>query len=184
VRIIAGKAKGHALAAPKGRETRPTSDRIREAIFNVLAHGAAAMPLEGQRVLDLFAGTGAMGLEALSRGARFCLFVEDDPEARSVIRSNAEALGFTGMCKIWRRDATRLGRCAPQPPFGLAFIDPPYDKSLSTAALLCLVEGEWLCPSAVVMVEESSRATIAVPGQLTLIEERVYGDTKVIFLRR
>ncbi len=183
MRIIGGKAKGHALAAPPNRETRPTSDRVREAIFNILAHGAAAAPIEGQRVLDLFAGTGAMGLEALSRGAKFCLFVEDDAKARGVIRSNADTLGFTGMCKVWRRDATRLGRCAPQPPFGLVFIDPPYDKSLSTAALSCLAEGQWLAPGAVVVVEESSRAIVTAPAQLVLVEERLYGDTRVIFFR-
>jgi 16S rRNA (guanine966-N2)-methyltransferase len=156
---------------------------VREAIFNILAHGTAALQLEGRRVLDLFAGTGAMGLEALSRGAKFCLFVEDDAQARGVIRSNAEALGFAGMCKIWRRDATRLGRCAPQPPFGLVFVDPPYGKSLSTAALSCLAEGQWLAPGAVVVVEENSRAIVTVPERLMLIEERLYGDTRVFYFR-
>ncbi len=116
MRIVGGKFKGRSLAAPAGQATRPTSDRVREAIFNILAHGIDGFAIEGARVLDLFAGTGALGLEALSRGARFCQFVDDDAEARGLIRRNADALGVIGQCKIWRRDATRLGPCAPQPP--------------------------------------------------------------------
>jgi hypothetical protein len=117
MRIAGGRLKGRPLHAPAGRATRPTSDRVREAIFNVLAHGIEDFDLEDARVLDLFAGTGALGLEALSRGARFALFVDEATPARAAIRRNAEALDVTGQVKIWRRDATRLGPCAPLAPF-------------------------------------------------------------------
>jgi 16S rRNA (guanine966-N2)-methyltransferase len=183
VRIIGGMHKGHGLAAPAGRSTRPTSDRVRESIFNILTHRNSAGAIEGKRVLDLFAGSGALGLEALSRGARLCQFVENDAEARAVIRRNAEALGVTGLCKIWRRDATQLGRCAPQAPFGLVFIDPPYGKNLGSAALASLVGGQWLAADATIVVEESTRAELALPPQLQLVDSREYGDTKVTFCR-
>jgi 16S rRNA (guanine966-N2)-methyltransferase len=183
MRIVGGKFKGQTLATPSGRNTRPTSERVREAIFNILAHGAAAVPMEGVRVLDLFAGTGALGLEALSRGARFCQFVDERVEARGIIRRNADVLGVTGVCKIWRRDATRLGPSAPQPPFDLVFIDPPYGRGWGEAALASLVEGGWLAANSMVVLEESSRAEISVPDRLSPEEERFYGDTKIIFLR-
>src|SRR4029078_12286824 len=123
--MVGGKFKGHGLQGPKGQATRPTSDRVREAIFNILIHGVQGFSIEGARVLDLFAGTGAMGLEALSRGARFCQFVDDSAEARGIIRRNADALGLIGQCKIWRRDATRLGPAAPPPRFHLRLYAPP-----------------------------------------------------------
>jgi 16S rRNA (guanine966-N2)-methyltransferase len=183
VRIIGGKFKGQSIAAPAGRDTRPTADRVREAIFNILNHGAAAVTIEGARVLDLFAGTGALGLEALSRGARFCQFIEERAEARGLIRRNADALGVIGQCKIWRRDATRLGPCAPQPPYELAFIDPPYGKSFGEKALRSLVEGGWLAKDAVAVLEESARSQIKIPERITQTDERIYGDTKVLFLK-
>jgi 16S rRNA (guanine966-N2)-methyltransferase len=141
MRIVGGKFKGRSIAAPSRQATRPTSDRVREAILNILAHGIAGFSLEGARVLDLFAGTGAMGLEALSRGARFCQFVDDSAAARGLIGGNADGLGVIGQCKIWRRDATKLGPCAPQPPFDLVFADPPYNKGLGQKALASLVAG-------------------------------------------
>jgi 16S rRNA (guanine966-N2)-methyltransferase len=183
VRIIGGKLRGQTLAAPSGRDTRPTADRVREAIFNILSHGAAAVEIEGARVLDLFAGTGALGLEALSRGARFCQFIDDRAEARGLIRRNADALGVVGQCKIWRRDATRLGACAPQPPYELAFIDPPYGKSFGEKALRSLIEGGWLAKDAIAVLEESARSAIEVPHGITQMDERFYGDTKVLFLK-
>lgn len=183
MRIVGGKFKGHGLVGPKGEGTRPTSDRVREAIFNILAHGVSEFSVEGARVLDLFAGTGAMGLEALSRGARFCQFVDDSAEARGVIRRNADALGVIGQCKIWRRDATRLGRAAPQPGFDLIFADPPYSKGLGAKALASLIEGEWLNPGAVVVVEEADRAALACPPELTEIDRRVYGETQLLIAR-
>ena len=184
MRIAGGRLRNRPLHAPAGRATRPTSDRVREAVFNVLAHGIEDFALEGARVLDLFAGTGALGLEALSRGARFALFVEEAASARAAIRRNAESLDLTGQIKIWRRDATRLGPCAPLAPFGLVFIDPPYGRGLGEAALGQLVAGRWLEPGAVVILEESERAALAVPEGLARLDARVYGDTQVMFLRR
>jgi len=183
MRIVGGRLKGHSLATPAGRETRPTSDRVREAIFNILAHGIAGFELEGARVMDLFAGTGALGLEALSRGARFCLFVEEASAARGLIRRNADALGLVGQCRIWRRDAARLGPCAPQPPFDLAFADPPYGKGLGEAALKAVVEGGWLRPGGIVMLEEADRAPLPEVSGLTLLDRRAYGETQLGFYR-
>ena len=124
MRIVGGKFKGHSIAPPHGSATRPTTDRVRESVFNILAHGIEGLEIQGARVLDLFAGTGAMGLEAVSRGARFCQFVEDSAEARGLIRKNADALGVIGLVKIWRRDATSLGPCAPQPGFERLILPP------------------------------------------------------------
>ena len=183
MRIVGGRHKGKALTAPASRATRPTSDRVREAMFNILAHGIEGFCLEGVRVLDLFAGTGALGLEALSRGARFAQFVEDASAARGIIRRNADALGVIGQVKIWRRDATRLGPCAPQSPFDLVFIDPPYGKGLAEKALGSLAAGGWLSPGAVVVVEEADSAQIDVPGELEIVSTRRYGDTQVTILR-
>jgi 16S rRNA (guanine966-N2)-methyltransferase len=184
MRIVGGKFKGHGLQGPKGQATRPTSDRVREAIFNILAHGVADFSIEGARVLDLFAGTGAMGLEALSRGARFCQFVDDAAEARGIIRRNADALGVIGQCKIWRRDATRLGPAAPQPGFDLVFADPPYDKGLGAKALASLVEGQWLDKGAIVVIEEAERAELACPAALIEVARRVYGETQILIARQ
>jgi 16S rRNA (guanine966-N2)-methyltransferase len=183
MRIVGGKFKGRSIAAPAGQVTRPTSDRVREAIFNILSHGIEGFSFEGARVLDLFAGTGALGLEALSRGSRSCQFVDDDAAARGLVRRNADGLGVIGQCKIWRRDATKLGLCAPQPPFDLVFADPPYGKGLGGKALASLVDGGWLAPGAVVVLEEAAKAEVAeVPG-LTLLDRRAYGDTQVRFYR-
>ena len=183
MRIVGGKFRGHGLQGPKGQATRPTSDRVREAIFNILAHGVDGFSIEGARVLDLFAGTGAMGLEALSRGARFCQFVDDAAEARGIIRRNADALGVVGQCKIWRRDATRLGPAAPQPCFDLVFADPPYNKGLGTKALASLIDGQWLNKGGIVVVEEAERAELTCPVKLTELVRRVYGDTQVMITR-
>ena len=184
MRIVGGKHKGTQIFAPDSRDTRPTSDRVRESIFNILAHGVEGFELQGARVLDLFAGTGALGLEALSRGARFVQFVDDSAAARGIIRRNADALGEIGRCKIWRRDAARLGPAAPQPPFNLVFADPPYDKGLSGKALAALVTGGWLSDGAVIVVEESARADVELPDELALVSRREYGDTQVLILQR
>ena len=181
MRIVGGKFKGHSLAGPAGSATRPTSDRVRESIFNILAHGIAEFELEGARVMDLFAGTGALGLEALSRGAKFCQFIEEGSEARSIIRRNADTLGAIGICKIWRRDATKLGSCAPQSPFDLVFADPPYNRGLGELALKSVMEGQWLTPRAVVVLEEAEKAEVADVAGLSLIDRRSYGDTQVRF---
>ena len=184
MRIVGGKFKGHSIAPPQGAATRPTTDRVRESIFNILAHGVEGLEIEGARVLDLFAGTGAMGLEAISRGARFCQFVDDSADARGLIRKNADSLGVIGLAKIWRRDATDLGPCAPQPGFDLVFADPPYGKGLGEKALRSLIDGQWLNPNAIVVLEETVKAELASASGLTLIDERDYGDTKVRFYRR
>lgn len=183
MRIVGGKFKGRGLAGPADHATRPTSDRVREAIFNILAHGVADFALAGTRVLDLFAGTGAMGLEAISRGSRFCQFVEESAEARGLIRRNADGLGVIGLVKIWRRDATKLGPCAPQPAFDLIFADPPYGKGLGEKALTSLVEDGWLNPGAVVVLEEAASATVSEMPGLRLLDTRTYGDTQVRFYR-
>jgi 16S rRNA (guanine966-N2)-methyltransferase len=182
MRIVAGRFRGHALAGPEGG-TRPTSDRVREAIFNILDHGVDGGGADGKRVLDLFAGTGALGFEALSRGARHVLFVEEAAGARSVIRRNAEGLNALGLVKVWRRDATRLGPCAPLPPFDLVFADPPYGKGLGDKALTSLLGGGWLAPGAVLVLEEAERATVTTPEGLALLDRRTYGDTQVLFFR-
>lgn len=183
MRIVGGKFKNHSIAPPSGSAMRPTSDRVRESIFNILAHGIEGFELEGARVLDIFAGTGALGLEAISRGARFCQFVDDSAEARSLIRKNADALGIIGLVKIWRRDATDLGPCSPQPAFDLAFADPPYDKGLGEKALVALLTGQWLNPHAIVVLEEAAKAEVADLEGLTLLDRRDYGDTQVRFYR-
>jgi 16S rRNA (guanine966-N2)-methyltransferase len=183
MRIVGGKFRGREIKGPTSGATRPTSDRVRESIFNILAHGIAGFALEEARVMDLFAGTGALGLEAVSRGAKFCCFVEEDAAARGVIRTNADSCGVIGQCKIWRRDATLLGPCVPQTPYGLVFVDPPYTKGLGERALTALVEGGWLSLGGVVVLEEAEKAQVAdVPG-LTLLDQRVYGDTQVRFYR-
>jgi 16S rRNA (guanine966-N2)-methyltransferase len=184
VRIVGGRFRGRALAAPAGLLTRPTSDRVRESLFNILAHGIDGLEIEGARVLDLFAGTGALGIEALSRGAAYCLFVEDNADARGIIRENIESLGLTGASKLWRRDATKLGLAAPMQPFQLLFADPPYGKGLGELALKAAADGGWLSPGAVCVLEETADAGPALPAAFAVLDRRVYGDTALHFLRK
>jgi 16S rRNA (guanine966-N2)-methyltransferase len=184
MRIVAGKFKGREIIGPTSIATRPTSDRVRESLFNVLAHGIDGFSIDDARVMDLFAGTGALGLEALSRGAKFCQFVEESAEARGVIRKNADAYGAIGMCKIWKRDATDLGDCAPQSPFDLVFADPPYDKGLGVKALQALVAGAWVSPGGVVVLEEAEKAEFPEVSGLMLLDQRVYGDTVIRIYRK
>jgi 16S rRNA (guanine966-N2)-methyltransferase len=182
MRIIAGTFSGRPLAAPPGRGTRPTSERAREAIFNVLAHAPWSAGLEDRRVLDLFAGSGAYGFEALSRGAAFALFVETDAAARGAIRDNIEALGLFGNTRLHRRSAIDLGRRpAIDAPFDLVFIDPPYGKGLAETALGKLSEGAWITDGAAIVLECSADEKPSVDG-FTLHDERVYGAAKVLFL--
>lgn len=179
MRIVAGRFKGRTLDAPKGLGTRPTADRVREAVFNVLEHGTTAMSFEGARVLDLFAGSGALGLEALSRGARYALFIEDDAGARAAIRRNIEALGLTGATKIWRRDAAGLGPAGNMTAFNLVFCDPPYSRGLGTKALARASAGGWLAPGATAVLEEAAETEIDWPSSFTVLDNRRYGDTQV-----
>ena len=185
MRIIAGQHKGRALAAPKGQGTRPTADRARESLFNVLAHADWAPGIEGAREIDLFAGSGALGLEAMSRGAAFCLFVETDHAARGAIRDNIEALGLYGNTRLHRRSATDLGEkpAGVGSPFSLAFLDPPYHRDLVIPALDCLVTDNWLAPDAVAVVETASDEMIA-PAGWEILDTRDYGAARVWFLKR
>jgi 16S rRNA (guanine966-N2)-methyltransferase len=184
MRIVAGKFKGARIEAPKGLATRPTSDRVREALFNVLAHGMPQVDFENARVLDLFAGSGALGLEACSRGARFCLFVEESAEARGAIRRNVEALHLTGVTKIWRRDATKLGEAGSLAPFDLIFLDPPYGMGLGAEALSAAVAGGWVADGAVTALEERADVEVALPPEFQELETRRYGDTKIVLARK
>ncbi len=184
MRIVGGEFKGRALDAPAGRDTRPTSDRTREGVFNILAHAPWSPGLEGRRVLDLFAGSGALGLEAMSRGAAFALFVETEAAARGVIRDNIEALGLYGSTRIHRRDATDLGLkpAGLGAPFDLVFLDPPYGKGLGQRALARLKDGGWIETGALVMFEVGADETPAATG-FEALDERNYGAAKVLFLR-
>ena len=137
---------------------------MRESLFNILAHGIDDFSLAGARVIDLFAGTGALGLEAISRGAAFCLFVDSEPDARALVRANIEAFGLTGVTRIFRRDAADLGPAGTVAPFHLAFLDPPYDQGLGERALAALEAGNWLVQGAIVVVEERASAAIAAAG--------------------
>ena len=181
MRIVGGRLRGRLLEAPASRAIRPTSERLRESIFDILVHRHAGV-VEGARVVDLFAGSGALGIEALSRGAKFALFVDNGPEARALLRGNVEVFALGGVTRIWRADATLLGKAPAGPPFTLAFLDPPYDKGLAGPALAGLVEGGWLASGALVVVEESAEAKIGAPTALQIVDERVYGETKVVFL--
>ncbi len=183
MRVVAGKFRGRALAAPADSRIRPTSDRVREAVFNILAHGDFEAAIADALVLDLFAGTGALGVEALSRGARSCLFVEEDPDARGLIRRNVEAFGLTGITRIYRRDATDLGDAGNRDPFGLVFLDPPYGKGLGEKALASAVAGGWLAPGATIVLEERAGTTIAWPVGFVVIDQRTWGDTMAAFAR-
>lgn len=180
MRIVGGRLRGRVLNAPDTREIRPTSDRLRETLFDVLAHRYPDK-LAGARVVDLFAGSGALGLEAISRGAGFALFVDTGAEARGLIRSNVEALALGGLTRVWRADATKLGRAPAGPAFDLALLDPPYKQGLAAPALAALVAGKWLAQSALAVVEEHAKVEIEAPAGLSLIDERIYGDTKLAF---
>jgi 16S rRNA (guanine966-N2)-methyltransferase len=186
LRIVAGSLRGRAITAPEGQDTRPTSDRARQAVFNVLEHAAWAPELQGVRVVDLFAGSGALGFEAMSRGAGFCLFVEIGDAARGAIRENAETFGVTGSVRVHRRSAVEMGErpASTGPAFDIAFLDPPYHKGLGELALAGLLAGDWLKPGAVVVLERGSgEPEIETPGYERL-DARDYGAARVLFLRR
>ncbi|MEQ1754983.1 MAG: 16S rRNA (guanine(966)-N(2))-methyltransferase RsmD [Micropepsaceae bacterium] len=187
MRIVSGKFRGLLLATPKDQRVRPTSDRVREALFNVLAHNDfdIGFSLHGSRVLDLFAGTGALGLEALSRGAAYVMLVDDHFESRALIRRNVEAAHATGSTKIWRRDATALGDMPANAggPFNLVFLDPPYHKGLAERALQSALSGSWLAPGALIAVETATGETFVRPASLAVCDERIYGDTTMRLLK-
>ena len=182
MRVVGGRLKGRNLVSPASRDIRPTADRLRESLFNILVH-AYDDPIQGARVLDLFAGTGALGIEAISRGAAFALFVDNGTEARALLRNNVEALGLGGMTKVFRRDASNLGMAHPVEPFSLVFLDPPYRMKLAEKALASLRDGGWLTPAALLVVEEAKAADFAAPDGFLELERRVYDDTEFVFLR-
>jgi len=186
MRIVGGKFKGRALVTPDGQNTRPTSDRAREAIFNILAHAEWAPNLEGARVMDVFAGSGALGFEALSRGAGFCLFVETDEAARGAIRDNVETFGLFGTTRVHRRDATQLGaRPGSQAEaFNLVFLDPPYRKGLGEKALDALINGNWLSENAIIVFERAADEDDFVTDMWQKINAKTYGAAQVLFLQQ
>jgi 16S rRNA (guanine966-N2)-methyltransferase len=182
MRVVGGALRGRTLAAPQSQAIRPTADRLRESLFNILAH-AYGDPASGARVLDLFAGTGALGIEAISRGAAFALFIDDGAEARALIRENVTALGLGGVTRIFRRDASKLGPAHPLEPFTLVFLDPPYGQGLGEKALVSAHEGGWLTAQALIVVEEAAKAKFAAPSGFSELERRGYDESELIFLR-
>jgi 16S rRNA (guanine966-N2)-methyltransferase len=189
MRIIGGKFRGKRLAGPGAAgggdaHLRPTSDRVRESLFNLLAHGdyGDPAPPEGRRVLDLFAGTGALGLEALSRGAARVLFIDDLAVSRALMRENVDTLGVIGQVKIWRRDATRLGPVRGE-PFDLIFADPPYGKGQGALALASAWQGGWIAPGAIIVLEHAAAEDVPAADWLHLADQRRYGDTMLTIFR-
>ncbi len=174
MRVVGGRFRGKALKSPKGMNTRPTTDRVRENLFNILHN---KISFDGLRVLDLFAGTGALGIEALSRGASFCLFVEEAGVARAAIRNNVESLALTGQTKIFRRDAAKLGSVGTMQPFNLIFADPPYNAGLGEKAANSLAAGGWMNGNAIFILEEQAAVMPENIEGFTAIDRRVYGDT-------
>ena len=182
MRITGGIFSGRTLVAPKGRDTRPTADRARQAIFNILS-AREDVTFEGARVIDLFAGSGALGFEAVSRGAEFALFVETDAAARGAIRDNIEALGLFGATRLHRRSAADLGAkpAGVGGAFTLAFLDPPYGANLAAPALAALAAGRWLSAGALVVVEQGERETPVAAAGFEEVDRRIYGAAQVGF---
>jgi 16S rRNA (guanine966-N2)-methyltransferase len=183
MRVVGGRLRSRPIAGPKSDSLRPTADRLRESLFNILIH-AYGDPVTNARVLDLFAGTGALGIEAVSRGAAYALFVDDGVQARALLRDNTETLGLGGVTRIFRRDATKLGPAHPLEPFTLAFLDPPYRKGLAEKAFVSARDGGWLVPGALIVVEEAADAGFTAPEGFEELERREYDDTELMFLRK
>ncbi len=182
MRVTGGRLKGRRLATARSSAIRPTTDRVRGAVFDILTQGMA-IDIEGLRVLDLFAGSGSLGIEALSRGARFCLAVERSATARGIIRENIEHLKLNGVMRVFRRDATRLGHIGSLQPFDLVFLDPPYGQGLEKPALKAARQGGWLAPNALCVLESSAKDEPALFSKMEIINTRVYGDTRISFIR-
>jgi 16S rRNA (guanine966-N2)-methyltransferase len=183
MRIVAGAYRGRPLVAPKGHSTRPTADRTRQALYNVLAHAPWAPPLQGARILDLYAGSGALGFEALSRGAAFCLFVDRDAAARAAIGANLAGLGCGSAGEIAALDAARLGARGPAAGFDIAFLDPPYGQGLAEETLGALKAGDWLAPGAVAVVERGAGEPPLEAAGYTRLDDRTWGAARLTFLR-
>jgi len=184
MRIIGGRFSGRRIVAPKGVTARPTTDRTRESLFNISTN-LDGFAFNGARVIDLFAGSGALGFEAMSRGGAWCLFVETDASARGAIRDNVEALGLFGVTRIHRRSAASLGQkpASAGAPFTLAFLDPPYRSNLAAPALETLRDGAWLAPDALIIVEQARDETpLAIEG-FAEMDRRSYGKSQVSFYK-
>lgn len=181
MRIVAGRHKGRKLAAPEGRGLRPTADRTRQAVFNILEHGIADFSLARARVLDAFAGTGAYGLEALSRGATQAVFIDVDAAALRILKSNIEALDEEDRAQVIKADVLKPSRSAHG--CDLAFLDPPYRQGLAEPALVALASAGWLAKNAVAVVEVSAKEDFTAPESFAVVDERRYGAAKVYFLR-
>jgi len=184
MRIVGGQFRGRRIMAPKGMTVRPTADRTREALFNILTT-LDGFEFEGARAIDLFAGSGALGFEALSHGGAFCLFIETDAGARGAIRDNIETLGLFGRTRLHRRSATSLG---PRPAnlgeaFNLAFLDPPYGKDLATPALIELASGGWLSPGAIIVVEQGKNEAPVTASGFAGFDQRTYGAAQISLFR-
>lgn len=183
MRIVGGKFRGRTLKTPHSDTIRPTSDRLRQAIFNILEHNYKDV-LHHARVLDLFAGTGACGLEALSRGAAFAAFIDKGHEAQKIIHENIDTFGVSDQTVVIRLDATALKPLTHFAPFSLVFCDPPYGKSLSRKALTSCAQKGWLAPNALILVEEETGEHDLLPEtDFTLLDTRIYGSTHFIFSR-
>ncbi len=179
MRIVAGKYKGKKLFSPETDEIRPTSDRVRESLFNILANHFGPVYHE-VRVLDLFAGSGALGIEALSRGAEHVTFVDTGVEARALLRENIQDFGIAGQSRMLRRDATDLGQVQRIPPCNLVFLDPPYGKGLGEKALRAAIDGGWVAEDAIIVWEEAKASELDVPSDIEELDRRTYGDTQVM----
>lgn len=182
MRIVGGEFRGRPLAVPKSNDIRPTADRTRESLFNILNH-AYPECVDGTRIIDLFAGTGAVGLEAVSRGCQNALFVENSVEGRGLLWENIDALGLHGRARILRRDATSLGNVGTLEPFHVLFADPPYGRGLGEKALAAAADGGWLEPGALAILEERADVTVSVHPAYVFLESRTFGDSKMHFFR-
>jgi len=185
MRIIGGSHKGRSINAPAGGHTRPTSDRVRESIFNILAHSIEDFDLNQITVVDVFAGTGALGFEALSRGAKHATFIDFTRRALDAVKENAAILGKCKSTTVLKLDATHFSPPprAAKAPCGLAFLDAPYEKELSLPALLGIVNKGWVQSGAIVIVELAAKEEIELPRQYEQLDERSYGSARVLFLK-
>mgnify|MGYP001817076413 FL=1 len=183
MRIVGGRLRGRALVTPKEDKVRPTSDRVREAIFNILEHGISDFSIDGTNVLDLFAGTGALGIEALSRGAAQGVFVDNAATSRALLQENFQALGLGGITTLYRRSAIDLGAAYRKLSFQLIFADPPYGQALATKAIAAAIGNGWLSDGAVIVIEETADTDIELPPECHILDQRRYGSTQVLIAK-